>query len=119
MINFKPLESGKSKEQFNVIMEFRDKLTEFIDETMRYRFIDNEMSFEQELSDSFEAENNIFIAKVEYNCNAEYPINFSYKFPDFYGNTVEESGFSVSPDKLNINSIIFDIILHIFPNTEE
>lgn len=100
-------------------MKFRDKLTEFIDETKKYRLINNDMSFDQKLSDSFKAENNTFIAKVEYNCNNEYHINFSNKFPDFYGNTVEKSGFSVSPDDFDINSIIFDMILHIFPNTEE
>lgn len=117
MIFFKSFESEKSQELFDVIMEFRDKLTEFI-KTAKNHKSNNKLSFEQKLNDNFYNENDTFIANADYNCYKEHSINISVEFPDFYENNIEISNSYISPNNVDVNSIVFEMILHIFPNAE-
>lgn len=118
MINLIKFEEDKSYELFETLMELRDKFKEF------YKKISNEgisydnFYFKKDFSNSnFGIQPAYLEAKVKYDENLEFKLNGSVDFTDFNGNICENTFYYREISGFSIDGIIFDYVLHIFPDS--
>lgn len=118
MINFIEFEEDKSYELFETLMELRDKLKEFHKKISNEEISYENFYFKKDFSNSnFGIQPAYLEAKVKYDENSEFKLSGSVDFTDFNGNICENTFVYCDISKISIDEIIFDYVLHIFPDS--